>query len=55
MSENKRSDYRTCTRCNGQYLGGTKCPCGSTATKSIPGGEDVTKKTFDEPDLKKGF
>jgi len=50
-----RNAYMRCTGCGYNYLGQSKCPyCGDHTGKSMNDGEDVTRKTFDEPDLKKG-
>lgn len=42
----------TCGSCGTRWVGGSGCPsCGGFGKA----GEEVTKKTFDEPDLKKGW
>lgn len=44
-----------CSNCGTRFIGSGGCPsCGSGLTKS-DGGEDMLRKTFDEPDMKKGF
>lgn len=66
MSDSQRSKSRfsqspsgktdnECTRCHNKYIAaqGAPCPyCGGHIIKST--GEDILRKTFDEPDLKKG-
>ncbi len=56
MSVDIRKSYMICNFCNHRYLGNVKCPyCGEFGGKLQSDGDDITKKTFEEPDLKKGF
>ena len=42
-----------CCSCGHRYIGGPLCPSCSSLSKSS--GEEIVRKTFDTPDLKKGW
>lgn len=44
-----------CTECGITFIGNGSCPSCNGVSKSVAGGEDMLRKTFDAPDLKKGF
>lgn len=52
----KKQSKMECGGCGYKYIGDTKCPsCDESLGKSDPEGDDMTKKTFDAPDLKKAW
>ena len=53
FSPSSRIAELVCTNCGHKFLGYGPCPRCLGMTKSEPGGEDMLRKTFDEPDLVK--